>query len=171
MSNGFSGQDVLRLRAVRRSAAFRFATWSIFSTAAGALGIYFLKSRATQAGIDALNAVAWQFAIWGLINLVFAWLGVRQSVGIARQPPDWTAESADGNKLLNILKFNHKLNWLWMAIGVALTVPGLLLHNNTLLGHGIGVMIQGGFLMVFDRSLARRLRAVLGVEGDHAGAR
>ncbi|MEM8872749.1 MAG: hypothetical protein AAGD32_00690 [Planctomycetota bacterium] len=110
-----------------------FAVFSVFSGS----GLIFL----TEGHPDAFG---WQFVIWGLIDLVFAATGLR-AIG----PMD----DAERAKLVDALSFSIKvLNPIWIISGVVLLAFGLW-------GHGLGVLIQGGFLTAFDPIFRSRLRA------------
>lgn len=89
------------------------------------------------------DAFGWQFVIWGLIDLPFGLLGLR-----AKGPMD----ELEREKLAGALRFSSRvLNPIWLLSAVVLLAFGLW-------GHGLGVLIQGGFLTVFDPIFLRRLR-------------
>lgn len=151
------------VRAVRRRMSGVLAAWSVGSVLAGA------AAWAAAQGRDApvrqlLEAVAAQFVIWGAIDLLFAVIGLRQtwrSVGT-----DDDAEQLDTSKLVRILRFNNRLNVVWLAVGAVLLASGLAAAVRrvgseagaaSLIGHGVGVLVQGGFLALFDRAFLRRV--------------
>lgn len=150
------------IRAVRRRKAWQFAAWAGGSITAGAVAWAMIGDR-EGAPADFGRAVAIQFLIWGVINAIFAVMGL---TGSAAQR-DAAAELQERDKLIRILRFNGKLNLLWIAIGVNLlfwaAVAGLTRADAkgfaTLLGHAAGVLVQGGFLMGFDRAFLRALGA------------
>ena len=86
-----------------------------------------------------------QFVIWGAIDALIALPGLRRDDGL------------DPAKLLETLEFSRKLNYLWLAIGLGLLIGGIWLP--VLIGHGVGVLVQGGFLFGFDRGFHRDLSA------------
>lgn len=106
-------------------------------------------------------ALAWQFAIWGLIDLGFAINGL---VGIRRtaklDPAARDAEIASTRtKILDALRFNRWLNALWIAMAIALLIWGYAVWSPGLVGHGIGVFVQAMALVIFDRAFYRALNA------------
>jgi hypothetical protein len=122
-----------------------FLAWSLLSTAAGGLLWAFCRPAVP-------NAVGMEFTIWGVLNLFFAIQGIRQTRESARRnDPAWDRDDAE--KLLRALSFSSKLNYLWLAMGLALAVWGALATSPVLWGHAIGVFTQGAFLFLFDRYL------------------
>ncbi len=144
--------DIQRVRSLRRRMTMLLLGVSIGSVLSGISMIGF----AGQANIW-LAAIGWQFAIWGAIDLIFALLGLRQC---RRADQDLLDDQAEATQLTKSLRFNGKLNVLWVVIGLALFVPGAMLGNASLIGHGVGVLLQGGFLLGFDRAFLAKLSAV-----------
>ena len=140
--------------AVRRNMSWVLLVWSVVSVLAGGVALAALPPG-ESAGRKFWSAVAWQFLIWGAIDLAFAAVGVWQV-----RPSNATAAASDAQaqKLLGALRFNGKLNWLWVASGVVLLAWGAVARSTSLLGHGVGVLVQGGFLFGYDR----RFLAMLG---------
>ncbi|MEM6561624.1 MAG: hypothetical protein AAF656_08485 [Planctomycetota bacterium] len=90
-----------------------------------------------------VDAFGWQFVIWGLIDLIFAGLGLR-----AKGPMD----DAERGKLIDALGFSIRvLNPIWLGSAVILLAFGIW-------GHGLGVLVQGGFLTAFDPIFRASLR-------------
>ncbi len=126
----------------------------------GVVLVTFLWQPATAAG-RFFNAVGWQFAIWGLIDLVIVAGGLIKSRRAVHRPLDAeavTRETADRQNLLRVLHFNKKLNWMWVGLGVLVLAAGpFVTATAAVLGHGTGWLIQAGFLFAFDRAFARRV--------------
>ncbi len=141
--------QVRSLRDVRATFTRTFLLWSVGSIVAGAV-VMAIDSRAFA------RTVAVHFVIWGAFNLVFALMGVQQGRRVARAEPS-EAELDEGRSLLRSLRFNQKLNWLWVGTGVALLALGAILANASLLAHGVGVIMQGGYLFAFDRAFERKV--------------
>ncbi|MBC8107495.1 MAG: hypothetical protein H7Z14_12960, partial [Anaerolineae bacterium] len=72
-------------------------------------------------------------------------------------PQTISLELGDRDKLVRLLHFSGKLNVIWVALGILLIAIGAALRNAAKVGHGGGVVIQGGFLMWFDRSFLKSL--------------
>jgi hypothetical protein len=124
---------VQRLRNVRAKFTRTFLLWSLGSIAAGAV-VLAIDSQAFA------RTVAVHFIIWGTINLVFALMGVQQGRRVARAEPT-EAEIDEARSLLRSLRFNQKLNWLWVGTGVVLLALGAILSNAGLLANGVGVTV------------------------------
>lgn len=106
------------------------------------------------------QAIGAQCLLWGLIDAGFALFGLRQAqmadrAGTAAQAIE--IELADRDKLVRVLRFSGKLNVIWVGAGILLIAIGAGVPNAALIGHGLGVLIQGGFLMGFDRSFLKLL--------------
>jgi hypothetical protein len=86
------------------------------------------------------------------------------------------SEFRQARSLLKTLKFNHKLNLLWISIGVglgALAIGSALRGSEpaqvaSLVGHCLGVLLQGGFLLLFDRRFEGGLRQLPPLARDTA---
>jgi len=144
-----------RLRDLRRTMArflFIASTVSIIS------GVFMWIG-----GNDYWKSLASQFVIWGLIDIVFAMLGVRQYLRADRTPESETAsreEFAEAGSLLKSLRFNNGLNLVWVSTGFVLLVWGSVVMSAGLLGHATGVLFQGGLLMWLDLTFAGRLSVI-----------
>ena len=126
--------------------------WSVASILAGGITLPLLPD-----GSKFWSAAAWQFLIWGGIDLIFAAAGVWQA---RRSNAAVAGSEGQTRKLLGALRFNQKLNWLWLASGVALLAWSAHAGwQRSLLGHGVGVLVQGGFLFVYDRRFEHDLAA------------
>lgn len=155
------------MRATRAAMTLQFTAWSVSSIIAGLVIVWAGRTQesASRAFLEALGV---QSVIWGAINLVFAVLGVRQSARARRTPIDAAsiaAELGERDGLVRTLRFNGKLNLLWVSIGMVLLVSAgaAALRGSerptvaSLLGHAAGVLVQGWFLLSFDRAYLRAL--------------
>ena len=133
--------------------------WILGATAVLSVGVGVALLRAGPRPPAFWSAVGTQFAIWGLIDLAFASVGVAQSMRTAATPITPQAEADEflaAEKLLNVLRFSHKLNVGYVLVAAGLLAAGAGSRSAALLGHGTGVALQGGFLLVFDAIYARR---------------
>jgi hypothetical protein len=96
-----------------------------------------------------LGAVALQFAVWGAIDGAIAAFGARdRRRRLARgDAADAKATAAFGSRLRRLLRLNAGLDVGSLAVGLALV---LLWRTPAGAGHGLGVLVQGGFLLLFD---------------------
>ena len=152
--------ELLHIRGVRRRMSFRLAMW------AGASMVFALVALAAQPSIpigatrSVIQAIAAQCLLWGLIDAGFALFGLRQAQAADRagmSPETANRELADCDRLVRVLHFSSKLNVIWVGIGILLVAVGAGVRNTSMIGHGVGVFIQGGFLMWFDRSFLKSL--------------
>lgn len=151
------------LRHTRRVFSLRLTVWSLVSIGIGVPAWLLLIDRPFW---GPFFAHCW---IWGAIDLVFALMGLRQSQVAARTPLTPAVarlEHADGRKLLATLQFSHKLNWVWLATAGGLYLWAVLVTSPVLAGHGTGVLVQGGFLFLFDRRFDAELRRTLAEAPD-----
>lgn len=111
----------------------------------------FIGSRLAKRG-NFLNGVGVQAVGWGLINIAIAVFG---SIAAGKQkkdldnPYDSETMNTRASSLRNILLINSGLDVLYMLGGLGLA------HRNegkddTLRGHGWGIVFQGLLLFVFD---------------------
>ncbi|HRK29720.1 MAG TPA: hypothetical protein PLD59_01475 [Tepidisphaeraceae bacterium] len=160
--------EIQASRRTRRRMTLLLLVWSIASIVL-APTIYWIAATQESASRKFAEALALQFLIWGLIDLVFAAVGVISSRRSETSPgavPDFTAEQRGVEKLLNALRFNVKLNWFWVASGAVLLAAGVgagwrgssAESVGSLFGHGAGVLCQAGFLFWFDRSFLHKLQ-------------
>lgn len=146
--------DISHLRSVRKRMTFLLLSVSVGSIVGGVVMI----GLAGRSDVW-LAAIGWQFVIWGAIDLIFSLLGLRQSNRAQRGLAD---DRLEATQLIKSLRFNGKLNVLWVLIGLGLLAPGAVWGNASLIGHGVGVLLQGGFLLVFDRIFLSKLCVAIG---------
>ena len=118
--------------------------WSIISIFGGLI-LQIPRSRIT-------NGIGIQSSAWGLIDAIIAIFGDRAAKQRAAQLVDPLAKDIvdrESHKLYKILLVNTGLDVGYMLGGSALALtkgkndPGWR-------GHGIGIIIQGAFLFIFD---------------------
>jgi hypothetical protein len=134
-------------RHARRIGA-QLAAWALLSLALAAVSWWV----AGGAGADVaatLRAVALQFAVWGAIDGAIAAFGERdRRRRLSRaEDRDAGASVAFAARLRRLLRLNAVLDVGYVAVGVALLLAWRTPEG---LGHGLGVLIQGGFLLAFD---------------------
>jgi hypothetical protein len=153
----WTGQ-LIHTRTVRRRMSLKLATW------AGVSMVFALVVFATQPLIPAgaarslIQAIGAQFLLWGLLDAGFAMFGLRQAQQADRagtSPAVIDRELSDREKLVRLLRFSNKVNIVMMCLGIGMIAGGVALAHPTLVGHGIGVLVQGGFLRFFDRAFLK----------------
>jgi len=134
----------------------RLLLWSALSIVAGAVLLL--------AGSDFWRGFGLQAAVWGAIDAAIALFGQRSAVKRRAKGP-FTAEAraAEAAKLRRLLWINTGLDVLYVAGGLVL-VYTLGARDPFAAGNGWGIVLQGGFLFVFDLlhalAVPRRERAL-----------
>ena len=134
-------------RAARRVGR-QLALWALLSVAAA--GLLAWAAAVVGDGLAVtLRAVALQFVVWGVVDGAIAAFGERdRRRRIARgEDRDPAATRAFGARLRRLLRLNAGLDLIYVAVGAALLIGW---RTPAGLGHGLGVLIQGGFLLAFD---------------------
>jgi hypothetical protein len=98
------------------------------------------------------RAVGWQSMGWGAVNAAIAFFGIRASERVSEKPPLQRAVH-----LRRILWVNAGLDVIYM-VGGAVLAGGRRRGGAKRRGTGVGILIQGGFLFVFDLVHALGLR-------------
>ena len=126
----------------------QLGTWAALSLVSAAALAWAARAWSEPLSVT-LGAVALQFAVWGAIDGAIAAFGARdRRRRLARgEAADATATAAFGARLRRLLRLNAGLDVGYLAVGLALV---LLWRTPAGLGHGVGVLVQGGFLLLFD---------------------
>src|SRR5262245_7118139 len=142
--------DLSRLRATRMRYARLLLIWSAISILA-AIVVLMLAApiQQTEPARALLSAMAAQFLVWGMMDAVFAILGMSQT---------GTSEGRFAETLVRTLRFSFKLNFLLLAVGVLLFTAGVVVRSPALIGHGAGVITQIVFLIAFDHLFLRAMQ-------------
>ena len=129
----------------------RLIQWGGLSTGLGAVLMTW--------GSSFLRGVGSQFAGWGIINALIGWFGVRSARKMAAQPDAHTpkTQSEARANLRRVLAVNTGLDVLYIAGGAWLSKT-IDEEDQFWRGAGVGIVIQGGFLFVFDLIHALLLR-------------
>lgn len=118
---------------------FQLSLWSLLSVFWGGLLAVLFPSGSFWASFGGMNAV------WGLINLIiasFGYYGVMKKIRMGLAD-----EELERQRLRRLLKVNTWLDVGYLAVGLALAWWG---KSPLLQGFGWGIMVQGGFLLLFD---------------------
>ena len=122
----------MKIKNVEQEISLNLFIWGLCSSLNGIILFFFDNSF--------INAIGFQFIIWGLIDCLIAMFPF-----VLRK---FKKESHIQNlpKLKKILGINSILDLFYVLAGIFLFF-GIFDINQ---GHGIGVIIQGGFLLIFD---------------------
>jgi len=155
--------EISKVRDVRRLHSQILTAWAVVSVV---VGVVIWSGQTDDPLTRFFVAVGMQFVIWGAIDLIFGLIGLQQARTADAIPVysnQATGEIADAKKLAKTLIFSMKLNWIWLVIGLALIVWGVSSNmNSSLLGNGVGVLVQGLFLFVFDKHFYSKLTKAMG---------
>ena len=128
----------------------RLLIWSVFSVVFSTLTFFSVNSL--------LRGLAIQFCVWGIIDAGIAIFGAYASAKKqAKLQADELAETKEANWLERILWINTALDVLYIFGGLWL-MQTWGTESPLWRGHGLGIVIQGGFLFFFDFFHAFSLR-------------
>ncbi len=119
--------------------------WSVLNMGTGAVG-YFTTDGATRY-FHQMNAA------WNAVNALIAGFGLANA---RREDPtqfDSLQTLEEGRRLEKILLFNMGLNVAYMSAGAYLWERGRRIDDDRLRGYGPSLIVQGGFLLIFDSTL------------------
>ena len=130
-------------KSIETEISFILTVWGISSMIGGLTFLYFDNAF--------MDAVGFQFLIWGFIDTLIAlapsiYRKLRRSVHIENL-----------TKLKKILIINSLLDLGYVTIGILIFIG--IFNINEYNGHGIGVIIQGSFLALFDTYYAVKIKA------------
>ncbi len=134
--------------------SLQLLAWSVLCLLAGTV---ILTATFDPPAGPLLQGIAIQALIWGGVDGVLAIWGLLRSRSGARMAPDEYRSIRETRRMRRILRVNARLDVLYVLIGLALAF--VFRDRPAVAGHGIGVVIQGFFLMLFDALQARRLPA------------
>ena len=128
----------------------RLLIWSVFSVVFSTLTFFSVNYL--------LRGLAIQFCVWGIIDAGIAIFGAYASAKKqAKLQADELAETKEANWLERILWINTALDVLYILGGLWL-MQTWGTESPLWRGHGLGIVIQGGFLFFFDFFHAFSLR-------------
>jgi hypothetical protein len=118
--------------------------WAVSNMIVGGIGM--TKTNGTTKYFHQMNAA------WNSVNLTIAGFGY---YGLKNQDVGMTLSEtiSEFHSLEKILLFNTGLDVGYVALGAFLWERGLRKESNRLTGYGQSLVLQGGFLFVFDTIL------------------
>lgn len=131
--------DTTAIWSFQRRLSHRLLAWAVLSVGLGALVLWRGRSPLWR-------ALAWQALAWGVIDAAIALGGQRaaEHKQMRAMPVD---EIAQARTLRRLLWLNGGLDLLYIAGGLALARAQ---RSPTQRGHGLGILLQGCFLLLFD---------------------
>ena len=126
----------------------RLMLWAVLSIIVGAALLAFGAGNGPAVGLQGL--------LWGAIDALIAFFGLRKTSPHLGQPSSRVAEIQEASRLRKVLWINYGLDALYLLAGLDLvffTPEPVLFWAGT----GWGILIQGGFLFFFDLYHARKV--------------
>lgn len=122
----------------------RLGVWALFSIV---FGVVILLAKRQNLAAQHFSV---QFIVWGLIDGIIVLFGLRDN-----SRPDLVAAI----KLREFLWLNEGLDVGYVAVGITLVIIGRWskVNSASLIGAGLGVMIQGFLLLLLDGLLLWQL--------------
>jgi carboxylesterase len=125
----------------------RLMLWTVLSILIG-LGMLLLGNPICRGfGIQAL--------VWGAVDGLIAWFGLRRIRKNSQKPPSFAEEEKETARIRKILWINGALDVVYMSAGAALVII-LGPESPFWRGTGWGIIVQGAFLFFFDTVHALR---------------
>lgn len=122
----------------------RLVKWALLNILAGTI-LFF-------SAIELVTGLAIQSLCWGSINAIIAlaglWHGRSRMRGANSGAFDMKKDTDRIGKFARLLWFNFYLDGIYILGGALLAL--FYTQNDLWLGHGIGIIVQGSFLLVFD---------------------
>ena len=119
--------------------------WAVLNIATGTAG--HLTTRGEAQAFWQANAA------WNGVNLAIAGFGLYGQLTAAPETWDLARSLAEGQKLEKLLLLNMGLDVGYVAFGGLLVERGLRQDSERLRGWGKSLLVQGGFLLLFDSVL------------------
>ncbi len=89
-------------------------------------------------------------AYWNIANLAIATMGLLSVRKQLLHTPDFKQNMQEQHQLEKLIVFNGGLDLAYLATGLYLKERGNRLNKDQLIGYGNSLLLQGGFLLVFD---------------------
>lgn len=122
----------------------------------------FIAGLILQRGGKLSRAVGSQNMGWAVINIAIALFGSqggRKRKAALANPADALVQTREKRNLTRILWVNWGLDFLYVAGGARYATSGTR-PSAWRVGTGLGIMLQGALLLVFDSLLLRQLRGL-----------
>jgi pimeloyl-ACP methyl ester carboxylesterase len=127
----------------------RLLVWGVLSAAAGSL----LIRPGVRQRRRFWRSFGQQALVWGLVDAAIAAFGLLSARRKLAEGPDPDEERRQSERLSRTLWVNTGLDLVYLAAGTAL----LRREDDSWQGHGAGILLQGGFLALFDLQHALRV--------------
>jgi hypothetical protein len=124
---------------------FVLGSWAATNIAVGTIG--YLNSNGSKKYLHQMNAA------WNVVNLAIAGVALHQYAQVDPASLTFSQSLTKAHNIEKILMINIGLNVAYIATGGYLWERGIRTTSNRLRGYGQSLLIQGGFLLLFDSTL------------------
>jgi len=131
--------------ALNKKGMYVLSGWAISNIAVGSIGYF--NSKGSTKYLHQMNVG------WNLVNLAIAGGALYQYGHADPSAINLTQSMSEARSIENILLLNIGLNISYITGGGYLWERGIRKANNRLTGYGQALLIQGGFLLLFDSAL------------------
>lgn len=129
---------------IQKSGMIVLGSWAILNIISGTAGYY--TSNNDKKYFHQMNSA------WNLVNLGIAGFGYRGALNTDLNL-DYDSALVKMQSFEKILLINAGLDVLYIGTGVYLWKKGLSDNSDRLMGYGKSIVLQGGFLLLFDTTL------------------
>lgn len=119
--------------------------WALTNIAVGGYG--YLSREGKLKYFHQMNAA------WNIVNLSIGFFAYREALGSLPSSFSLSESLSEAHTLESILLLNIGLNIAYIATGSYLWERGIRKENTRLKGYGPSLVVQGGFLLLFDSIL------------------
>lgn len=119
--------------------------WAVTNIAVGTAGYF--NSTGSRKYLHQMNAA------WNVVNLAIAGVALYQYAQADPASLSFSESLSEAQSIENILLLNIGLNVGYMATGGYLWERGIRKSSDRLTGYGQSLLVQGGFLLLFDSAL------------------
>lgn len=130
---------------ITRKGMLALSGWALSNIAAGSYG-YFSRQGKTKY-FHQMNVA------WNVVNLSIGLFAYQQSLNSVPSAFNLSESLNEAHAIENILLLNIGLNVAYIATGSYLWERGIRKGNDRLKGYGPSLVLQGGFLLLFDSIL------------------
>ena len=131
---------------VDRYAMGALGSWAAVNLVAGTAGAFALDDPRAR-------ALAQGSAAWNVVNAGLAVGGLRAAKRRAMTAPSWPSLALEGERSRGVFLLNAGLDVGYMAAGLWLRERGARAERPELQGYGDALLVQGGFLFMFDLTM------------------
>lgn len=135
----------MNIYSFQKKLALRLLVWGVPSVLIG-MAMTLISDGSAHPGLRGFGLEA---LVWGGIDALIAVYVLLHCWTVGRLQPDEVREVRETIRIRRLLVINARLDVVYIVAGIAITAA--FLENRFIFGNGIGVIVQGLFLLFFDR--------------------